>query len=155
MLATEDTGMGNRVTLHRVLAAAPEKVYRAFTQADALARWLPPHGFTCTVHHLDAKVGGTFRMSFKNFTTGDVHSFGGEFLELVANQSLKYTDRFEDPGLPDEIVVTVVLKEVSCGTDVYITQENIPAAIPVESCYLGWQQSLQYLAQLVEPDIRH
>lgn len=146
--------MGNTVTLHRVFAAKPEKLYRAFTQADALARWLPPDGFTCTVHHLDAKVGGTFRMSFTNFTTHNSHSFGGEFLELLPNQRLKYTDRFDDPNLPGEIVVTVNLKEVFCGTEVHITQENIPTLIPVESCYLGWQQSLQYLAKLVEPEIR-
>jgi len=146
--------MGNCVTLHRVLAASPQKVYRAFTEADAMARWLPPDGFTCTVHHMEAKVGGTFRMSFTNFTTGASHSFGGEFLELVPGQRLKYTDRFDDPNLPGEIVVTVILKEVSCGTDLSITQENIPTLIPVESCYLGWQQSLQYLAKLVEPEIR-
>lgn len=146
--------MGNTVTLHRVLAAKPEKVYRAFTQPDAMARWLPPDGFTCTVHHLDAKVGGTFRMSFINFTTGAAHSFGGEFLELIPGQRLKYTDRFEDPNLPGEIVVTVNLKAVICGTDISITQENIPDIIPVEMCYLGWQQSLQYLAKLVEPDIQ-
>ena len=146
--------MGNTVTLHRVLAAKPEKVYRAFTQPDAMARWLPPDGFTCTVHHLDAKVGGTFRMSFINFTTGAAHSFGGEFLELIPGQRLKYTDRFEDPNLPGEIVVTVNLKAVICGTDISITQENIPDIIPVEMCYLGWQQSLQYLAKLVEPHIQ-
>lgn len=146
--------MGNSVTLHRVLTAKPEKIYRAFTEADAMARWLPPDGFTCTVHSLDAKVGGKFRMSFKNFTTGDAHSFGGEFLELIPNQRLKYTDRFDDPNLTGEIVVTIILKEVSCGTDIHITQENIPELIPVESCYLGWQQSLQYLAKLVEPNIR-
>jgi uncharacterized protein YndB with AHSA1/START domain len=146
--------MGNRVTLHRVLAAKPEKVYRAFTEADAMGRWLPPDGFTCAVHHLEAKVGGTFRMSFRNFTTGHAHSFGGQFLELVPNKKLKYTDQFEDPNLPGEIIVTVLLKEVSCGTDIHITQENIPEVIPVESCYLGWQQSLQYLAKLVEPEIR-
>ena len=146
--------MGNTVTLHRVLATKPEKVYRAFIEADALARWLPPDGFTCTVHSMEAKVGGKFHMSFKNFTTSAAHSFGGEFLELVPNKRLKYTDRFDDPNLPGEIVVTVVLKAVSCGTDISITQENVPELIPVESCYLGWQQSLQYLAKLVEPDIR-
>jgi uncharacterized protein YndB with AHSA1/START domain len=146
--------MGNSVRLHRVLMAKPEKVYRAFIEAGALARWLPPDGFTCAVHHLDAKIGGTFRMSFTNFTTGAAHSFGGEFLELVPGQRLKYTDRFDDPNLPGEIVVTVILKEVSCGTDIIITQENLPEIIPVESCYLGWQQSLQYLAKLVEPDIQ-
>ena len=146
--------MGNTVTLHHVLTAKPEKVYRAFTEAHAMSRWLPPDGFTCTVHHLDAKIGGTFRMSFTNFTTGDSHSFGGEFLEMVPNQRLKYTDKFEDPNLPGELIVTVIFKEVSCGTDLRVTQENIPDMIPVEQCYLGWQQSLQYLAKLVEPDIR-
>jgi uncharacterized protein YndB with AHSA1/START domain len=146
--------MGNTITLHRVLQAKPEKVYRAFTTADAMARWLPPDGYTCTVHHLDAKTGGKFRMSFTNFTTGAAHSFGGEFLELVPNQRLKYTDRFDDPNLPGEIVVTINLKEVSCGTEINITQENIPDVIPVEHCYIGWQQSLQYLAKLVEPDIQ-
>jgi len=146
--------MGNRITLHRVFAAKPEKLYRAFTQADALARWLPPDGFTCTVHEFEGKVGGKFRMSFTNFTNGASHSFGGEYLELVPNQRLKYTDRFDDPNLPGEIVVTVTLKEVFCGTDVNIIQENLPEMIPVEACYLGWQQSLQYLAKLVEPDIQ-
>ncbi len=146
--------MGNTVKLHRVLLAKPEKVYRAFIEADAMSRWLPPDGFTCTVHHLDAKIGGTFRMSFTNFTTGAAHSFGGEFLELVPGQRLKYTDQFDDPNLPGEIVVTVTLKEVFCGTDIIIIQENLPEIIPVESCYLGWQQSLQYLAKLVEPDIQ-
>ncbi len=146
--------MGNSISLHRVFAAKPEKVYRAFIEPNAMARWLPPDGFTCKVHHLDAKVGGAFRMSFINFTTGAEHSFGGEFLELVPNQRLKYTDRFDDPNLPGEIIVTVILKEVSCGTDIAITQENLPDIIPVESCYLGWQQSLQYLAKLVEPDIQ-
>jgi len=146
--------MGNRITLHRVFAAKPEKLYRAFTQADALARWLPPDGFTCTVHEFEGKVGGKFRMSFTNFTNGASHSFGGEYLELVTNQRLKYTDRFDDPNLPGEIVVTVTLKEVFCGTDVNIIQENLPEMIPVEACYLGWQQSLQYLAKLVEPDIQ-
>ena len=142
------------VKLHRVFAAPPEKLYRAFIEAHALARWLPPDGFTCTVHEMEAKVGGKFRMSFTNFTTGDSHSFGGEFLELVPNERLKYTDRFDDPNLPGEIVVTVVLKKVFCGTEVNIIQENIPDLIPVESCYLGWQQSLTYLAKLVEPDIQ-
>jgi uncharacterized protein YndB with AHSA1/START domain len=146
--------MENSVKLHRVFTAKPEKVYRAFIEADALARWLPPEGFTCTVHSIEAKVGGEFRMSFKNFTTGDAHSFGGKFLELIPGERIKYTDRFDDPNLPGEMVVTVILKEVSCGTDITITQENIPKIIPVESCYLGWQQSLQYLAKLVEPDIR-
>jgi uncharacterized protein YndB with AHSA1/START domain len=154
LTTNQGTIMGNRVTLHRVLTAKPEKVYRAFTEADAMARWLPPDGFTCTVEHMEAKVGGTFRMSFRNFTTGEANSFGGEFLELVPNQKLKYTDRFDDPNLPGEIVVTITLREVFCGTDLNIVQENIPDVIPVEACYLGWQQSLQYLAKLVEPDIK-
>lgn len=145
--------MGNTIKLHRVFATKPEKLYRAFTEADALARWLPPEGYTCTVHSLDARVGGKFHMSFRNFTTGDSNSFGGEFLELVPHKRLKYTDRFDDPNLPGEMVVTVILKEVSCGTDVNITQENVPDIIPAEACYLGWQQSLQFLAKLVEPEI--
>ncbi len=144
----------NTVRLHRVLAAKPEKVYRAFIDPAALARWLPPEGFTCTVHALDARVGGKFRMSFTNFTTQKSHFFGGEYRELVPNQRLQYTDTFEDPNLPGELVVTVVLKEVSCGTEMYITQENIPDLIPLEHCYMGWQQSLQFLAKLVEPDIQ-
>lgn len=143
----------NTVHLHRVLAAKPEKVYRAFLDPIALSRWLPPEGFTCTVHHFEAKVGGKFRMSFTNFTTGKSHSFGGEYLELVPNQRLKYTDVFDDPNLPGEMVVTVTLKEVSCGTEINITQENVPQIIPLEHCYLGWQQSLQFLAKLVEPEI--
>lgn len=142
------------VRLHRVLAAPPEKVYRAFTDAAAFAKWLPPYGFTCTVHNLEPKVGGTFRMSFTNFTTGHSHAFGGEYLELVPNERLRYTDRFEDPNLPGEIVVTVMLNAVSCGTEVHIEQANIPSLIPLEACYLGWQQSLVQLARLVEPDIR-
>ncbi len=146
--------MGNRVTLHRVLTAKPEKVYRAFIEGDALARWLPPEGFTCTVNSMEAKVGGKYHMSFKNFTTGASQGFGGEFLELIPGQRLKYTDRFDNPNIPGELIVTVILKEVSCGTEINITQENIPEFIPVEACYLGWQQSLQYLAKLVEPDIR-
>lgn len=141
------------VKLHRVLATSPEKVYRAFTDADALARWLPPDGFTARVHHLDAKVGGTFRMSFTNFTTTKSHSFGGEYLELVPNTRLRYTDRFDDPNLPGEMRVTVDMTAVSCGTDLRIEQSGIPAVIPLEACYLGWQQSLANLARLVEPDI--
>lgn len=141
------------VRLHRVLRATPEKVYRAFVDADAMAKWLPPHGFTCKVHHLDGKVGGTFRMSFRNFSTGNGHSFGGEYLELVPHERLRYTDRFEDPNLPGELVVTVLLKPVLCGTDIAITQEGIPQAIPLEMCCLGWQESLAQLATLVEPDI--
>ena len=145
--------MPGTVRLHRVLATKPEKVYRAFTEADALAKWLPPNGFTCTVHSFEAKVGGTFKMSFRNFTTGDSHSFGGEYLELVPGERLRYTDRFDDPNLPGEIQVTVILKKVSCGTDLDITQAGIPDAIPVEACYLGWQESLRNLAKLVEPEI--
>ena len=143
----------NTVHLHRVIAAKPEKVYRAFIEADALARWIAPDGFTTKVHHLDAKVGGTFKMSFTNFTTQQTSSFGGEYKELVPHQRLVYTDRFDDPNLPGEILVTVELKPVLVGTDLTITQENIPAVIPVEMCYLGWQQSLTYLAKLVEPEI--
>lgn len=145
--------MPGTVRLHRVLATSPEKVYRAFTEADAMAKWLPPNGFTCIVHHLDAKVGGSFKMSFRNFTTGQSHSFGGEYLELVPGEHLRYTDRFDDPNLPGEITVTVSLKPVSCGTDLTIVQEGIPDMIPVEMCYLGWQDSLKNLASLVEPDI--
>jgi uncharacterized protein YndB with AHSA1/START domain len=141
------------VKLHRVLATKPEKVYRAFVEADALAKWLPPNGFTCTVHHLDGKVGGAFKMSFRNFTTGHSHSFGGEYLELVPGQRLRYTDRFDDPNLPGEIRVTVEIKQVLVGTEVQIVQEGIPDAIPVEACYLGWQESLRNLARLIEPEI--
>ena len=131
--------MPNTVRLHRVLTTKPDKVYRAFIEADALAKWLPPNGFTCTVHQLDGKLGGTFKMSFRNFTTGMSHSFGGEYLELIPGERLRYTDRFDDPNLPGEIQVTVTLKRVSVGTDVNIVQEGIPDAIPVEMCYLGWQ----------------
>jgi uncharacterized protein YndB with AHSA1/START domain len=145
--------MPNTVRLHRVLATKPDKVYRAFIEADALAKWLPPTGFTCTVHHLEAKVGGSFRMSFRNFTTGQSHSFGGEYLELVPGTRLHYTDKFEDPNLPGEIHVTVALKQVSVGTEMNIVQEGVPDAIPVEACYLGWQDSLRNLARLVEPEI--
>jgi uncharacterized protein YndB with AHSA1/START domain len=145
--------MPNTVRLHRVLATRPEKVYRAFLEADALAKWLPPYGFTCKVHHLDAKVGGTFKMSFTNFGTGNGHSFGGEYLELVANQRLRYTDKFDDPNLAGDIVVTVTLKKVSVGTELDIVQEGLPDVIPVEACYLGWQDSLRNLARLVEPEI--
>lgn len=143
----------NTVRLHRVLAAKPEKVYRAFLDADALAKWLPPYGFTCHVEHLDAKVGGTFRMSFKNFTTGNSHSFGGEYLELVPGSLIRYTDRFDDPNLPGVMQVTINLKPVSVGTEIDIEQAGVPAAIPLEACYLGWQQSLMQLALVVEPDI--
>jgi len=145
--------MPNTVRLHRVLAAKPEKVYRAFLEPDAKAKWLPPNGFTCTVHHHEAKVGGTYRMSFRNFTTGASHFFGGEFVELVANERLRYTDRFEDPNLPGRIQVTVTLKKVSVGTELDIVQEGLPDVIPLEACYLGWQESLRNLAKLVEPEI--
>ena len=145
--------MPNTVRLHRVLATRPEKVYRAFIEADALAKWLPPNGFACTVHHLEAKVGGTFRMSFRNFTTGDGHSFGGEYIELVPNESVRYTDRFDDPNLPGQLHVTVTLRKVLVGTELNILQEGVPDVIPLEACYLGWQQSLENLARLVEPEI--
>ena len=145
--------MPNTVRLHRVLAAKPDKVYRAFIEADAMAKWLPPNGFVCTVHHLDAKVGGTFRMSFRNFTTGNSHSFGGKYLELVPGERLRYTDEFDDPNLPGEMQVTVTLKQVSVGTELNIVQEGIPDAIPEEACYLGWQDSLRNLASLAEPEI--
>ncbi|WIM09545.1 SRPBCC family protein [Enhydrobacter sp.] len=145
--------MPGTVRLHRVIATAPEKVYRAFLEADAMAKWLPPNGFACTVHHFEARVGGSFRMSFRNFTTGHSHSFGGEYRELVPNERLHYTDRFDDPNLPGEIHVTVTLKKVSVGTELNVVQEGIPDVIPVEACYLGWQQSLDNLAKLVEPEI--
>ena len=145
--------MPSTVRLHRVLATSPEKVYRAFLEADAMAKWLPPNGFTCTVHHFEPKVGGTFKMSFRNFTTGNGHSFGGEFIELVPNERLRYTDKFDDPNLPGLIEVTVSLKKVSVGTEVEITQSGLPEVIPVEACYLGWQESLRNLARLVEPEI--
>ena len=141
------------VRLHRVLRSKPEKIYRAFLEPDAIAKWIPPYGFTCKVHQMDVRVGGTFKMSFHNFSTGNGHSFGGEYLELVPNQLLRYTDRFDDPNLPGEIHVTVKLRPVSCGTELDIEQAGIPAVIPLEHCYLGWQQSLENLMRLVEPDI--
>ena len=141
------------VRLHRVLRATPEKVYRAFLDRDALAKWLPPNGFTGTVHHIDAKVGGGYKMSFTNFTTGHSHSFGGTYRELVPHERIRYTDKFDDPSLPGEIQTTVSLKKVSCGTEVNIVQEGIPEAIPAEACYLGWQESLALLAQLIEAEI--
>ena len=141
------------VTLHRVLKAKPEKIYRAFLDAAAMAKWLPPYGFTCTVHHMDAKVGGTFKMSFENFSTGHRHSFGGEYLELVPGQLIRYFDRFDVPNLPGEMQVTVSLRAVMCGTELSVVQSGIPAAIPVEMCYLGWQESLAQLVHLVEPEI--
>jgi uncharacterized protein YndB with AHSA1/START domain len=145
--------MPNTIKLHRVLAAKPEKIYRAFLEPDAMAKWLPPDGFACTVHQMDPKVGGSYRMSFRNFTTGKSQAFGGKYLELTPNERLRYVDKFEDPGLPGEMNVTVTLKAVSVGTEVHITQEGVPDAIPVEACYIGWQQSLYNLAKLVEPDI--
>jgi uncharacterized protein YndB with AHSA1/START domain len=145
---------GNTVRLHRVLRAPPERVYRAFLNADALVKWMAPNGFTATVHHIEAKVGGTYRMSFTNFTTGQSHAFGGEYQELVPHERLRYTDKFEDPNLPGLIQVTVSLRAVSCGTELNVVQEGIPDVIPVEMCYLGWQESLILLAKLVEPEIR-
>lgn len=145
--------MPNTVRLHRVLATSPEKIYRAFLEPDAMAKWLPPNGFTCIVHELEPRVGGSHRMSFRNFTTGHRHSFGGQYLELVPDERLSYTDRFDDPGLPGEIRVTVTLRAVSVGTEITIVQEGLPDAIPVEACYLGWQESLRNLARLVEPEI--
>ena len=145
--------MPSTVKFHRVLKATPERVYRAFLDPDAKAKWLPPHGFTGKVHHADARVGGTYKMSFTNFTSGKSHSFGGEYKELVPHERLKWTDRFDDPNLPGEMVVTVTFKKVSCGTEVNIVQEGVPAVIPAEACYLGWQESLGQLAQLVEPEI--
>ena len=143
----------NTIRLHRVIRATPEKLYRAFLDADAMSKWLPPHGFTCKVSHLDPKVGGTYRMSFKNFTTGHSHSFGGTYVELVPNERLRYTDKFDDPNLPGEIQVTIQLKKVLCGTEVNIEQAGVPAVIPAEMCYLGWQESLGQLVTLVEPEI--
>jgi uncharacterized protein YndB with AHSA1/START domain len=149
-----ETDMSNRsVHLHRILKTSPDKVYRAFLEGSALAKWLPPYGFTCTVHHIEAKVGGTFRMSFHNFGSGNGHSFGGEYLELVPNERIRYTDKFEDPNLPGVLEVTVSLKPVICGTELNVTQTGIPEMIPLEMCYLGWQESLEQLAKLVEPDI--
>ena len=145
--------MPGTVKLHRVLTAPPEKVYRAFVDATAMARWLPPDGFLATVHHMDARVGGTFRMSFSNFSTGNGHSFGGEYLEMRPGEYLRYTDKFDDPNLAGMLTVTVEFKKVSCGTELNIVQEGIPDVIPLEACYLGWQQSLANLARLVEPDI--
>ena len=145
--------MSNTIRLHRVLRAAPERVYRAFLEPAAMTKWLPPNGFVGTVHHIDARVGGSYKMSFTNFSTGSSHSFGGEYLELVPHERLRYRDKFDDPNLPGEMQVTVSLKAVSCGTELTVVQEGIPAAIPVEMCYLGWQESLAQLAALVEPDI--
>jgi len=145
--------MSNTIRLHRVLRAAPGKIYRAFLNADALAKWLPPNGFTCKVHHQDARVGGTYKMSFTNFTTGGSHSFGGTYVELIPNERIRYTDKFDDPNLPGEMSATITLKKVSCGTELNIVQEGVPEMIPAEACYLGWQESLMLLAKLVEVEI--
>ena len=144
----------NNVTLHRVLRAPPERVYKAFLDADAMAKWLPPHGFTGKVHHIKAEVGGTYKMSFTNLSTGHSHSFGGEFLELVPNQRIRHTDKFDDPNLPGQMQTTVSLKQVSVGTELTVVQEGIPSVIPAEACYLGWQESLTLLTQLVEAEIK-
>ena len=147
------TNNTNTIRLHRVLKAKPERVYRAFLDADAMSKWLPPNGFTAKVHHLDAKVGGTYRMSFTNFSTGKSHAFGGTYLELKPNERIRYTDKFEAANLPGEMQTTITLKQVFCGTELNVTQEGVPAAIPAEACYLGWQESLALLAKLVEPEI--
>jgi uncharacterized protein YndB with AHSA1/START domain len=154
-LAILETNMTttNTIRLHRVLRAPPERVYRAFLDADAMSKWLPPNGFTGKVHHLDAKVGGSFKMSFTNFTSGTSHSFGGEYLELVPHERIRYTDRFDDPNLPGVIHTTVTMKAVSCGTELNVVQEDVPGMIPAEACYLGWQESLTLLAKLVEAEI--
>jgi uncharacterized protein YndB with AHSA1/START domain len=143
----------NIVKLHRVFAAPVEKVYKAFTDADAMASWLPPYGFVCKVHSMDFKIGGTYKMTFTNFTTGNGHSFGGEYLEILPNELLKYSDQFDDPNLPGQMITTIQFKSVLCGTEIFATQEGIPEAIPVEMCYLGWQESLDKLKRLVEPNI--
>lgn len=143
----------NTVELHRVFVAPVEKVFKAFIDADAMASWFPPYGFVCKIHGIDAKIGGTYKMSFTNFTTGNSHSFGGEYLEIIPNKLLKFTDQFDDPNLPGQMITTIQLKSVSCGTELFVTQEGIPSAIPVEMCYLGWQDSLDKLKRLVEPNI--
>ena len=145
--------MPNTVKFHRVLKATPERVYKAFLDADAMAKWLPPHGFTCKVHHMDPKVGGTYKMSFTNFSTGKSHSFGGTYLELTPHERISYSDKFDDPNLPGEMQTTITLKKVFCGTEMTIQQSGIPDVIPAEACYLGWQESLMLLAQLVEAEI--
>jgi uncharacterized protein YndB with AHSA1/START domain len=145
--------IANTIRLHRILRARPEKIYKAFLDPDAVAKWLPPNGFTAKVHKMDAKVGGTYKMSFTNFTTGKSHSFGGTYIELTPHERIRYTDKFDDPNLPGEMQTTITLTEVSCGTDLNIVQEGVPAVIPAEACYLGWQESLALLAKLVEPEI--
>ncbi|HXG28509.1 MAG TPA: SRPBCC family protein [Nevskiales bacterium] len=144
---------GSTIRLHRVLRAPPERVYRAFTEADAMCKWLPPNGFTGKMHQMDLRVGGSYRMSFTNFSTGKSHAFGGAYIELVPGERIRYTDKFEDPNLPGEMQTTVSLKKVSCGTELHIVQEGVPEVIPAEACYLGWQESLVLLAKLVEPEI--
>ena len=143
----------NTIRLHRVLKTTPEKIYRAFLDADAIAKWLPPHGFTCRVHQMEARVGGSYQMSFTNFSTGHSHSFGGKFIELVASERIRHTDEFDDPNMPGEMVTTITLRQASCGTELNVVQEGVPEMIPPEACYLGWQESLTLLAQLVEPEI--
>lgn len=143
----------NKVTLHRVFTAPVEKVFKAFTDADAMAAWIPPYGFVCKVHSFDAKIGGLYKMSFTNFTTGKSHSFGGEYLEIIPGELLKYNDQFDDPNLPGQMITTIKLKTVLCGTELFVTQEGIPDVIPIEMCYLGWQESLDKLKRLVEPNI--
>jgi uncharacterized protein YndB with AHSA1/START domain len=142
-----------KVSLHRVFTAAPEVVYKAFTDADAMASWLPPYGFICKVHRMDLQIGGKYKMSFTNFGTGSSHSFGGEYLEIIPNELIKYTDEFDDPNLPGQMITTIILRKVICGTEIFATQEGIPDAIPLEMCYLGWQESLEKLKKLVEPNI--
>jgi len=144
----------NTIRLHRVIRTTPEKIYRAFLEPDAIAKWMPPFGFTCKVHHMDVKVGGTYKMSFTNFTTGQSHSFGGKYVELTPHTRIRYTDKFDDPNLPGEMKATIEFKKVSCGTELSIVQEGLPAVIPAEMCYSGWQESLILLANLVEPDIK-
>ena len=143
----------NKITLHRVFTASPEKVFKAFTDADAMASWIPPYGFVCKVHSMDAQIGGKYKMSFTNFSTGSSHSFGGEYLEIIPNEFLKYTDKFVDPNLPGQMITTIILRKVLCGTEITATQEGIPETIPTEMCYLGWQESLEKLKKLVEPNI--
>lgn len=152
---SKENEMPNTIRLHRVLRTTPEKLYRAFLDPDAVVKWLPPHGFTCKVHQLDARVGGTHKMSFTNFTTSQSHSFGGNYVELVPQELIRYTDKFDDPNLPGEMQTTITLKKVSVGTEIQIVQEGVPDVIPTEACYLGWQESLTLLAELVEPDIRN
>lgn len=143
----------NTIKLHRVFAAPLERIYKAFTDADAMASWLPPYGFVCKVHHMDVKIGGTYKMTFTNFSTGNGHSFGGEYLEIIPNEVIKYSDRFDDPNMPGQMITTIEFRKVVCGTELFATQEGIPEAIPVEMCYLGWQESLDKLKRLVEPNI--